>query len=63
MPMPETPVHKNGRSVPTEHEVGCSWQFLVIQPKAKSKRVCNRSHNQFRLRILALNVAHHLASH
>jgi hypothetical protein len=63
MAMPKAAVDENNGSMLRQYQIGCSRQILVVQSKSKSKRVSDRTDDQFGLSILASDVLHHPASH
>lgn len=60
--MPKTAVDEYAQSVLGEHQVRCSRQILPMQTIAKPHFMANRSHDHFRLCVLALDHRHDLGA-
>jgi hypothetical protein len=59
VPVPKTPIHKYGQMMPCQNNVRATWQFLVMQPIAKSLRMQISPYQQFRPGVFALDARHH----
>ena len=58
VPMPETAVDENDRSVFSQNQIGVPGEPRMIQPVAEATAEQELPHKQFRLRVLALYRRH-----
>jgi hypothetical protein len=62
MPVPKTPVHKNGRAVSRQDQVRLSGQVLAVQAVTQTHTVDEPAHDHLGLAVLALDPSHALRS-
>ena len=62
MSMPEAAMHKDDGLVFAQHQVRFAGEFFIVQPVTKAICMQEFTHQHFRLRILAFNAAHIVAT-
>ena len=59
MSMPETPIHKNCRPIPSHNNVGLAWNALHVEAIAVAVSPQPLPHLQLRLGAFAVDARHH----
>jgi len=59
VPVPETAVYEDSRSIHWQHYVWFSWQILPVNSEPKAEQVKRGAEIDFRFDVLGFDPAHH----